>query len=79
MPKPATAAAKTASSDHASELSSAGHGRRNLTARPIATEAADAMWRDMGARSRTEARAFFLSHYRRRWGLLAAREYARHR
>lgn len=45
----------------------------------IATEAADAMWRDMGARSRTEARAFFLSHYRRRWGLLAAREYARHR
>ena len=37
------------------------------------------MWRGMGSRSRAEALSFLTGHYRRRWGLLVVREYARHR
>ena len=44
----------------------------------VAERAADA-WRAMGCRDRGEALGVLTSHYRRRWGLLAAREFARHR
>lgn len=36
-------------------------------------------WSLMGARTQAEARAFFLQHLTRRFGLTAAREMARHR
>ena len=45
----------------------------------VATRAADGLWRGMGCRSQAEALSFLTSHYRRRWGMLVVREYARHR
>mgnify|MGYP001478515979 CR=1 FL=1 len=45
----------------------------------MAQTAADGMWREMGCRSREQARGFRVAHYRRRWGVCVVREFARHR
>ena len=45
----------------------------------IADSAASEAWRTMGARSRGEARAYFVASLRRSWGCLFVREMARHR
>ena len=42
-----------------------------------ATSAAGRSWAKMGARSAVEAQSFFASSLRRRWGIVAVREYAR--
>ncbi len=42
-----------------------------------ATSAAGRSWAKMGARSAVEAQGFFASSLRRRWGIVAVREYAR--
>ena len=41
--------------------------------------AARRSWRDIGARSEAEARGYFSSTMRRRWGVIAVRAMARHR
>ena len=45
----------------------------------VAQRAAERSWRAMGCRSQAEALGVLTAHYRRRWGMLAVREYARHR